>query len=107
MRATQSRRQLLSLTPAAGNAATTMPADNTSLQPVRAYQVSLAAAGGGLKVRLTAGVMNQVFDIDLENAEARDHFMKLLELALAGRGRMSLEVESDSKTVRSFLFDVP
>jgi len=110
VRENHSRRQLLAMvggtTSTAGAAGSPALAD-TTLHPVRNYQVSLAAAGGGTKVRLTSAIRGEVFDLDLSDAETRGHFMKLLELAVAGRGRMSFEVEIDTRTVRTFVLDVP
>lgn len=103
-----SRRQVLNLamaTRAGANSSSSPTAESTSLHPVRSYQVSLAAAGGDLKVRLTSAVSSQVYDIDLQDAETREHFLKLLEFAITGRGRMSLEIDSDNK-IRTFVFSL-
>jgi hypothetical protein len=108
MSAERSRRQILNLArPIAAKAALPSAAapESTSLHPVRSYQVSLAASGGVLKVRLTSAVSSQVYDIDLQDAETKEHFLKLLEFAITGRGRMSLEIDSDNK-VRTFVFTV-
>lgn len=58
-------------------------------------------------MRLTSAVSGQVFDVDLPDAETKSHFLKLIELAVAGRGRLALEIETDGKTIRTFVFDVP
>ena len=104
-----SRRELLGLAAAAVAAAGAVEvaaSDFTNRLFVTHFEVALATAGGGFKVRLLTST-GRVFDIELVDPETKAQFMRLVELALGGRGRMTLEVETDGKTIRSFHIEGP
>ena len=104
-----SRRQVLTVaaTAAVGAASSSaVTAGFTNRVYVARYEISVSTAGGGFKVQLT-GSNGRVYEVDLANPEVKEQFMKLLELALGGRGRLVLEIETDDKTIRAFRLEAP
>src|SRR5262249_2031474 len=111
---TQSRRDLLSLAvaavaaeaAAAADAAAPAPPDAPNRPYVARYELIVAPRGGGCRARLvTTG--GRTFEVELLDAEIVDPFVKMMELALAGKGKLALEVENDNKTVRHIRFEAP
>jgi hypothetical protein len=106
---TQSRRQLLSLAVAAvaGSevAAAAEPLESPNRQYVSRYELSLAVRGGlHAKLGTTSG---RVFETDLAFPDASDQLLRMVELALAGKGRLAVELDNDGRTIRNFRLEAP
>ena len=105
---TQSRRQLLSLAVsavAAGQAAAAEPPESSTRQYVSRYEVTLSARGSfHAKLGTTGG---RTYEVDLAFPDAADPFLKMVDLALANKGRLALEIDNDNRTVRSFRLELP
>jgi len=106
---TQSRRQLLSLAVAAvaGSevAAAAEPLESPNRQYISRYELSLAVRGGlHAKLGTTSG---RAFETDLAFPDASDQLLRMVELALAGKGRLAVELDNDGRTIRSFRLEAP
>jgi hypothetical protein len=105
---TQSRRQLLSLAVsavAARQAAAAAPLESPNRQYVTRYELVLGARGS-FRARLgTTG--GRAYEVDLDVPDSVDPFIKMVEMALANKGRLALEIDNDNRTVRSFRLELP
>jgi hypothetical protein len=105
----QSRRELLTLAMAAVAGAETQPTqttDSPNRHYVNRFELSVSPRGGALRARLTA-TTGRVFETEVAFAEASDHFLKLVQIALDGRGRLTLETENDGRSIRAFRLEAP
>jgi len=68
---------------------------------VSRYDVSLPLKGSGVRARLDT-VGGRVVEIDLAFPDVSDHFLQVVQLSLAGRARLIVEMEKDGRTVRAF-----
>jgi len=105
----QSRRQLLALTVAAAASSDTQlaqPSDGLNRHYVNRFELSISPRGGALRARLTS-TTGRVFDTEVAFAEASDHFLKLVQIALDGRGRLTLDLDHDGRSIRAFRLEAP
>ena len=102
----QSRREVLALAAAAATAAEGFASENTSRHFVNRYELSLAPRGSSLRARLTT-TGGRVFETELPAPDQSEPFLKLVQIALDGRGRMAVEVDNDGKTVRALRLEAP
>lgn len=105
---TQSRRELLSLAVAAvaGEAAAAEPPESLNRQYVSRYELTLVTRGTGFRAKLsTTG--GRTYEVDVAFPDSAESFIKMVDMALAGKGRLALEIENDNRTVRSFRFEAP
>jgi hypothetical protein len=114
---TQSRRELLSLAVAAvageaafaADASAAEPLDLPNRQYVSRYELVLTVAPAlrsAFRARM-ATTSGRTFDVELQDPESVDPLVRMVELALAGKAKLALEVENDNKTVRSVRFEAP
>jgi len=105
---TQSRRQLLSLAVsavAARQAAAAEPLESANRQYVTRYELTLGTRGSfHAKLGTTGG---RAYEVDLAVPESVDPFLKMVEMALANKGRLAIDIENDNRTVRSVRLELP
>ena len=105
----QSRRELLGLAMAVAAGADAQPAqpsEGPNRHFVSRFELSMSPRGGALRARLTV-TTGRVFEAEVAFAEASDHFLKLVRIALDGKGRLTLETENDGRSIKAFRLEAP
>ncbi len=101
----QSRRDVLALAAAATLGADAGEGEPATRHFVNRFEISVAPRGGSLRTRLTT-TGGRVFETEV-TLDASESFLKLAQIALDGRGRMTIDVENDGKIVRSLRLEAP